>query len=39
MLQDTRLALFLLAELVAAPQVNDPDTIKWWQAQEHQAQQ
>ena len=24
--QDTRIALFLLAELVAAPQANDPDT-------------
>ena len=30
MLQDTRIALFLLAELVAALQVNDPDTFKRW---------
>jgi hypothetical protein len=28
MLQDTRIALFLLAELVAALQANDPDTFK-----------
>ena len=30
MLQDTRIALFLLAELVAALQANDPDTFKRW---------
>ena len=28
MLQDTRIALFLLAELVAALQANDPETFK-----------
>ncbi|QNI90994.1 putative conserved secreted protein [Synechococcus sp. BOUM118] len=28
--QDTRFALFLLAELVAALQANDPDTFKRW---------
>ena len=28
--QDTRIALFLLAELVAALQANDPDTLKRW---------
>jgi len=28
--QDTRIALFLMAELVAAPQANDPDTFKRW---------
>ena len=28
--QDSRIALFLLAELVAAPQANDPDTFKRW---------
>ena len=28
--QDTRIALFLLAELVAALQANDPDTFKRW---------
>ena len=28
--QDTRIALFLLAELVAALQDNDPDTFKRW---------
>ena len=30
MLQDTRIALFLLEQLIAAPQANDPDTIKLW---------
>ena len=30
MLQDTRNALFLLAELVAALQANDPDIFKRW---------
>ena len=30
MLQDTRIALFLLAELMAALQANDPDTFKRW---------
>ena len=30
MLQDTRIILFLLAELVAALQANDPDTFKRW---------
>ena len=30
MLQDTRIALFLLAELVAALRANDPDTFKRW---------
>ena len=30
MLQDTRITLFLLAELVAALQANDPDTFKRW---------
>ena len=30
MFQDTRIALFLLAELVAALQANDPDTFKRW---------
>ena len=30
MRQDTRIALFLLAELVAALQANDPDTFKRW---------
>ena len=28
--QDTRITLFLLAELVAALQANDPDTFKRW---------
>ena len=28
--QDTRIALFLLAELVAALQANDPDKFKRW---------
>jgi hypothetical protein len=28
--QDTRIALFLLADLVAALQANDPDTFKRW---------
>ena len=28
--QDSRIALFLLAELVAALQANDPDTFKRW---------
>ena len=39
MLQDTRIALLLLEQLNAALQTNAPVTIKWWQAQEHQAQQ
>ena len=30
MFQDTRIALFLLAELVAALQANDPDLFKRW---------
>ena len=30
MLQDTRVALSLLAELFAALQANDPDTFKRW---------
>ena len=30
MLQDTRITLFLLAELVAALQANDPDSFKRW---------
>ena len=30
MLQDTRIALFLLAQLIAALQSNDPDTCKRW---------
>ena len=30
MTQDTRITLFLLAELVAALQANDPDTFKRW---------
>ena len=30
MLQDTRIALFLLAELVAALQANDHDTFQRW---------
>jgi len=30
MLQDTRITLFLLAELVAALRANDPDTFKRW---------
>ena len=30
MLQDTRIALFLLAELVAALKANAPDTFKRW---------
>ena len=30
MLQDTRIAMFLLAELVAALQANDPDSFKRW---------
>lgn len=30
MLQETRIALFLLAELVVALQVNKPDTIRRW---------
>ena len=30
MLQDTRITLFLLAELVAARRVNDPDLFKRW---------
>ena len=28
--QDTRITLFLLAELVAALRANDPDTFKGW---------
>ena len=30
MLQDTRITLFLLAELIAALQANDPETFKRW---------
>jgi len=30
MLQDTRIALFLLEQLIAALQANDPDTFKRW---------
>ena len=30
MLQDTRITLFLLAELVAARPANDPDLLKRW---------
>jgi len=30
MLQDTRIALFLLEQLIAALQPNDPDTFKRW---------
>ena len=30
MLQDTRIALFLLEQLVAALEANDPDTINRW---------
>ena len=30
MLQDTRITLFLLAELVAALRTNDPDLFKRW---------
>ena len=30
MLQDTRIALFLLPELVSALQASDPDTFKRW---------
>ena len=30
MQQDTRIALFLLTELVAALRANDPDTFKRW---------
>ena len=30
MLQDTRIALFLLEQLIAALQANDPDTFKLW---------
>ena len=30
MLQDTRITLFLLAELVAALRANDPDLFKRW---------
>ena len=30
MTQDTRIALFLLGELVAALRANDPDTFKRW---------
>ena len=30
MLQDTRITLFLLAELVAAQRSNDPDLFKRW---------
>ena len=30
MLQDTRITLFLLAELVAARPANDPDLFKRW---------
>ena len=30
MLQDTRITLFLLAELIAALQANDPDTFERW---------
>ena len=30
MLQDTRIALFLLNELVSALRANDPDTFKRW---------
>ena len=33
MLQDTRIALFLLAELVAALRANDPDGFKGWLAE------
>ena len=30
MLQDTRIALFLMGELVAALRANDPDTFRQW---------
>ena len=30
MLQDTRITLFLLPELVAARRANDPDTFERW---------
>ena len=30
MIRDTRMALFLLGELVAALRTNDPDTFKRW---------
>ena len=30
MTQDTRITLFLLAELVAALRANDPDSLKRW---------
>ena len=30
MLQDTRIALFLLVQLIAALQANDPDAFKRW---------
>ena len=30
MTQETRIALLLLGELVAALRANDPDTFKWW---------
>ena len=30
MLQDTRIALFLLGELIAVLRANDPDTFKRW---------
>ena len=32
MTRDTRIALFLLGELVAALRANDPDTLKRWLA-------
>ena len=32
MTQDTRIALFLLGELIAAIRANDPDTFRRWQS-------
>ena len=34
MTSDTRIALFLMGELVAALRANDPDLFKRWQAQQ-----
>ena len=39
MTRDTRIALFLMGELVAALHANDPDLFKRWQAQQQQQAQ
>ena len=37
MTRDTRIALFLIGELVAALRANDPDLFKRWQAQQQNS--